>query len=289
MLVTKRVTVTSGVPQGSVLGPYLFSVVLGSFEPLCPKSLFMYADDVTFCFPLFEGQNNNHVTEEHSHFLKWCNEVDLRVNVNKCKSITFRKRSDCCPVYLPHIENVKSLKLLGVIFEEKLSWKPHFDHVILSASRRLYALRGLCGFIGKKQMKIVYFAIVRSVLEYSNPLFLNISVKDRNRLDRLQKRFHRLICGSCCNSDCLQPLGERRTSQAMKLFKAALSPSHILHVLLPPQSRRSRRFLLNFTSTERGRKSFINLCASTSVCTMPHCKFAVLLHCKTTLFPCCVI
>ena len=132
------IPVTSGVPQGSILGPYLFSAVMGSFSTARSDSLIIkYADDCAFCFPLYVGQSNDHVVVEHNRFLSWCSDMGFTINFKKCKSLVVRGRQHCVPQELRNVVTVNSLKLLGVIFQENLSWNMHFDNVVLSASRRL--------------------------------------------------------------------------------------------------------------------------------------------------------
>ena len=116
-------SVPSAVPQGSVLGPFLFSMLAGSFVPsINDCKVVKYADDFTICVPLLRDSNNRHIYECHSHFLEWASSCDLIVNERKCKMMCIQKRLFCSPVPLPNVTLVSDLKLLGVTSDSKLRW-----------------------------------------------------------------------------------------------------------------------------------------------------------------------
>ena len=115
---SNKILVTSGVPQGSVLGPYLFAVTTGSLavnSSCC--HLTKYADDTTLCFPIYKSTSNCHILYEHNHLLRWSSEMDLKINTVKCKSLLIPKTSNCEKISLPDVDNVDSLNILGVVFD----------------------------------------------------------------------------------------------------------------------------------------------------------------------------
>jgi len=66
-----------------VLGPYVFAVVAGSFlsnDDSCP--LIKFADDFTFCFPIYQNSSNAHVNIQHSRLLEWSEQVSLPLNIS---------------------------------------------------------------------------------------------------------------------------------------------------------------------------------------------------------------
>lgn len=261
-VVSATAEVTSGVPQGSVLGPLLFCLVTGELKPLHPSThIVKYVDDTTLCIPLYKCSDNNHVEAEHMNIIKWSSTNGFKLNLDKCKSICFRKTRRHQPVHLDNVENVNKLKLLGVMLSSKLDWHYHVRHVCSLAAKRMFALRILAKLFDKKNLVEVYNATIRSLLEYASPAFGNLPEGLSTKLERVQRRCHRIICrlgqGEQCQCNYFEPLVTRRHRAMVKLFiGAANSKDHILHKLVPGRSSRSGRFLQPFSHTSRYRSSF---------------------------------
>ncbi|MEL7308336.1 MAG: reverse transcriptase family protein [Pseudomonadota bacterium] len=184
--------ITSGVPQGSSLGPYLFAAAVGEFTlDNYDVHLIKYADDFVICCPLLKNSTNHHVVEAHDRLLSWVSDTSLTVNLKKCKSLVISSSLNCNPVFLHNVLPVEKIKLLGVIFNDKLSWKDHIDSVVASTSKSLFLFRLFRKYFKKSDLFRLYFGIIRSRLEYCAPLFLGLSDGDSLRLDRLQSRFQK--------------------------------------------------------------------------------------------------
>ena len=252
----------SGVPQGSVLGPLLFCLSISDLKSQHdPSQLVKYVDDVTLCVPLFKGSNNSHVEDEHENFLTWSTMNGFNVNPKKCKSLCFLKSKDQTAVPLNNVTPVVTLKFLGVILNESFTWNDHILNMCSIASKRMYALRILKPILTKKSLKLIYNGLIRSILEYCSPAFGDLPKGLCEKLNRIQSRCHRLICGSEtseCDCDLFSDLSERREKACLKLFfKASSSHMHILHTIIPAQSYRSNRFIQLPVSTSRYLSSFI--------------------------------
>ena len=250
------VQVTSGVPQGSVIGPFIFSMIAGTFPvDFENATVIKYADDFTVCAALLKMSTNDHVLHLHNSFLKWSADHGLTVNKAKCKTLFVSFKHVCSPITLPNVSVVDELKILGVIFNRRLNWSSHCDTIVKNASRRLYILRVLKNVVTSKDLIKVYNAIVRSRLEYASPLFVGLSSENSRKLDRVQKRFHRLLCGHECRDECLVPLERRRIDAAVKLFRQSDDVCHVLHHLVVRKSS-TGRYLLPVIATTRRLKSF---------------------------------
>ena len=82
-----------------------------------------------------------------------------------------------------------------------------------------------------------------------------MSKTDAGRLERIQSRFHRLMCGKACDQNCMPALEERRQILSLRFLKSAMSPLRIFHDLLPSQSE-TGRFILPHRRTKRRSDSF---------------------------------
>jgi hypothetical protein len=261
---SRSMQIVSGVPQGSILGPFLYSFATATYCPMSNNChVIKYADDTSLIFPLYKSSNNDHVSEEHKHLLAWSVENDLEMNVSKCKALIVRKSNVFHSVAFPFLTGVQyvdKINILGVFFNCKFTWTSHIDYIIKKCSRLLFAFRIIRGALSSSNLNLLYCSLVRSIIEYCSPVYIGLSSSDARRLEYLQKRFHRLICSSECNDSCLSTVTERRLILAMKfLDKVMKNNNHVLHKLLPPKSKFDR-FILPPRRTERRSKSFF-LCA----------------------------
>ena len=257
---SKEVTVTSGVPQGSVIGPFLYALTTASYKPIVNScQVIKYADDTTLCFPIYSSSSHNsHIREEHDNLLRWSSNMQLKMNSNKCKAIITMKRNTYLKEDISPVPLVDSLCVLGFYLDSSGSYSTHIDKTIKKASSSLYGIRLVKPCLSPLYLKQLYCATIRSILEYCGPLLLGISESQSLRLERIQRRFHRLMCGEQCTSICLTPLEHRRKAQALKLLLKATNYGHTLNKLLPNVSNRGR-FLLPVRRTTRRCKSFILL------------------------------
>jgi hypothetical protein len=249
--------VISGVPQGSIFGPYLFNAVIGSLQPVHRVTkIIKYIDDCTYVIPV--DHTNNHVlSAEHQEISNWSKSNGLSLNLKKTKWIWIPKSRVFPPPSLPGLSPEEVVRILGVVFSSDLKWDCHFKTVVRCASKRLYALRVLRPILTKNDLKNVYQSLIRSLIEYCAPVFIGLSIHNCELLRKLQNRAHRIICNADCKCQIFEDLSSRRKASAVSfLRKIEKFPDHPLHSLRPCKSSRSGRYLQPLATTSRRRNSF---------------------------------
>ena len=117
-------SVTNGVPQGSVLGPVLFSTYMSSYSPYDDKvSVVKYADDISIILPVLKDSIDDLSAfhNEVRHFESWCQQYQMVISQDKTKILNFNFRSTSL-LPCPGFDNVCVLKVLGVMLNDRKSW-----------------------------------------------------------------------------------------------------------------------------------------------------------------------
>jgi len=136
--------VTSGVPQGSILGPILFLIYIDDIVKTnisMASSLVLYADDILLYRPICTREDYSILQEDINSISNWATANLMTFNTSKCKSMLIsRKRTPCSPTTPLHLngiplETVTTFKYLGVLMSSNLQWSPHIQDVCTKAHK----------------------------------------------------------------------------------------------------------------------------------------------------------
>ena len=161
------------------------------------------------------------IGSEKNNVILWATKNIMSINTNKSKILIFRRKSphNCIlPQEFFGITCCQNIKLLGITFNEALDFNEHFHAVVKKASQRLYFLRVTKPCLSKKELWKIYFAHIRSILEYGAPLFSSLSKNLSATIEKVQRRAHLIICGAHCRDCSFATLSERRVELSSRLF-----------------------------------------------------------------------
>ena len=140
--------VTSGIPQGSVLGPLLFVLYVNDLPDLTKSNTFLFADDIKI-FRAITNKNDQDILQQDLSILEqWSDKWLLKFHPDKCKHMEIGKNNIGENEYFMTSNNVKhSLATtdkqtdLGVIIDSKLSFDDHINQVVNKATKMTKIIR----------------------------------------------------------------------------------------------------------------------------------------------------
>lgn len=189
-------TITSGVPQGSVLGPLLFNIFLNDLCILISSCKLSFADDLKFYRIIATKSDCELLQEDIEGLLIWCDNNGMRVNDKKCCIISFTRREN--PLHFQYtmgaylLKRVQSICDLGVTINSKLGFNDHVGIITAKAFSTLgFIRRHAANFTDVYALKVLYCALVRSILEYAAPIWCPHYVTHILAIERVQRKFIR--------------------------------------------------------------------------------------------------
>jgi hypothetical protein len=238
-----------GVPQGSVLGPLLFTtytqplqVILAdidghfyaddsqlylAFQPRDPSSRDMAAITLQECYTLVKSWMS-------SHFLK-LNDDKTEVLVITTPSLSNQVRPFALQLGESTIEARPQVRNLGVTYDSTMKLEVHVKNVCRSAYHQLHSIYRIRRYLTQEATKSVVHAYITSRLDYCNSLLIGLPQHLLNRLQRVQYAAVCLVTGTPRTSHITPVLNELHWLPVSHriLFKVGLLTYKALHGLAP--------------------------------------------------------
>ena len=243
--------IEKGLPQGAVLSCLLFILYMTALKIDSPHGIF--ADDIgawakgkTFAEVANKLQTISNNLQDFSTSMK------LPISVPKSVIIYFhnRRKVELQPVTLGNstIPTTSATKYLGIILDNRLTFKPHIDHIIQSCMKKMRIIQRLCGTtwgsMDRSLLKL-YTQYIRPVIEYGLIIYGTCSKQLFNKLECVQNTAIRLATGcrkttkiqNLLQEGGLPPIENRYKLLTIRyLTKLETTPHHFLF----PEARASR-------------------------------------------------
>ncbi|KAG0415755.1 hypothetical protein HPB47_007056 [Ixodes persulcatus] len=187
-------TVLSGVPQGSVLGPTLFSIYINDLTTSLNTKAILYADDLTLIQPLNTTDAYDRLQNNLDICYRWSQVNGLPLNPTKsvCLTISHMSKKQVTPPALTlgdtPIPRVAHTKLLGITKDSKLDFYRHICDVASKARRTLGFITHVTRQLQPDAFKNLYTALVLPQLEFCSAIWGPHLHSRESTLESIQRR-----------------------------------------------------------------------------------------------------
>ncbi len=199
--------VTSGVPQGSILGPLLFLLYVNDIPDSVLSTAKLFADDTKLYSRVRNQEDCNALQADLNALAAWSRKWLLRFNETKC--VVLKIHSAIQYVYTLNgtcLSEETSQKDLGITISHDLLPATHITNVVKKANSRIHLIKRCFSGFTRQKVLTLYTSLVRPLFEYGSPVWNPWHQKDIDLLQKAQNRCLKL----CTEPIELESLAERR-------------------------------------------------------------------------------
>jgi hypothetical protein len=254
---SEKSDVTSGVPQGTVLGPLLFLIFINDLPTVIDPhtTCRLFADDCLIYRNIHSLSDQVQLQKDLDSLQEWSITWGMHFNPKKCNIMTISRSKLLTKFYQlgdSILDHVDMCAYLGVNISNTMSWSGHISTVAKKANSRLGFLKRNLRNCPQKLKRMAYVSLVRSQMEYGCAIWDPHLAKDKNALEQVQRKAARWITASYSYrisvTNLLKDLGlddlqnRRRNAKLVLMYKivhdlVAVSVSDIGLVRADPRTR----------------------------------------------------
>ena len=189
--------VTSGVPQGTVLGPLLFLTFINDIPSGITSNLRLFADDCLLYRSISSIDDSTRLQQDLNLLHQWSTKWQMQFNTDKCHLIRFTRRQKIIDAHYhlggSQLSTVDEYPYLGLSFSTDMSWQKHIGKITTKANRMLGLLRRNLRNCPLRIREQAYISLVRPHLEYCSTVWSPHCKKDITKVESIQRQAARFV------------------------------------------------------------------------------------------------
>jgi len=189
--------VTSGVPQGSVLGPILFLIYINDIDKGLTSKLLKFADDTKIFRAIKKESDCVELQRDINNIMEWSNKWQMKFNTTKCKVVHIGTKNPNHQYTMDEnpLQSSQGEKDLGVTINQDLSFDTHIANAVKKANQILGMIWRTYDDKSMKNILQLYKSLVRPHLEYATQVWRPYKQTQINLIEKVQRRATRMIRG----------------------------------------------------------------------------------------------
>lgn len=239
--------IVNGVPQGSVISVTLFLLAINEIQSFITKPVHctMFADDVTIFIKGKNIQTNQEIIQQTlNQLVKFANTSGFKFSKSKTVAIVFSKNKSSeenvsLTMEKENIKLVKEVKILGLFFDEKLTWKTHIEYLRKECFLRMNILKTLSSKNWGSSQEIIcntYKAIIQSKIDYGCIAYGSAKKNVIKKLDPILNSSMKIATGAFVTSPTISILSESQMLP-LDLRRKKLALNYAVKVLNTPKNQ----------------------------------------------------